>query len=92
MATEMITLKLEHKFLRDIDEIVKKENYQSRTEFIRNALRKNLDEAKLKEAMLEIGKLKGAAKKKVTDEEYEAARQSAFEQLDRELREKKKFR
>jgi Arc/MetJ-type ribon-helix-helix transcriptional regulator len=92
MATEMITLKLEHKFLRDIDEIVKKENYQSRTEFIRNALRKNLDEAKLKEAMLEIGKLKGAAKKKVTDEEYEAARQSAFEQLDRELREKKKLR
>ncbi len=92
MATEMITLKLEHKFLRDIDEIVKKENYQSRTEFIRNALRKNLDEARLKEAMLEIGKLKGAAKKKVTEEEYEHARQQAFEELSRELVKKEKLR
>ncbi len=39
MTTEMITVKMENKFLEDIDSIVKREGYQNRTEFIRNALR-----------------------------------------------------
>ena len=86
MATEMITLKLDDKFLKEIDVVVEKENYQSRTEFIRNALRKNVDEAKLKEAMLEIGKLRGASGRKTTEEEYERVRQQAFEEISKKLR------
>ncbi len=82
MTTEMITLKLEKNFLKEIDESVKKHNYQSRTEFIRNSLRKNLDEGKLKEAMLSIAHLKGASKRKITEEEYEYARIHAFEKLE----------
>ncbi|MEM2915814.1 MAG: ribbon-helix-helix domain-containing protein [Candidatus Woesearchaeota archaeon] len=81
MATEMITLKLEDKFLKAVDDVVEKEGYQNRTEFIRNALREKLDEIKMKKAMLEIAHLKGAARKKISAEEYEKVRRTAFEKL-----------
>jgi metal-responsive CopG/Arc/MetJ family transcriptional regulator len=74
MATEMITLKLEDKFLKAVDDVVEKEGYQNRTEFIRNALREKLDEIKMKKAMLELARLKGVARKKISAEEYEKAR------------------
>jgi metal-responsive CopG/Arc/MetJ family transcriptional regulator len=81
MATEMITLKLEDRFLKAVDDVVEKEGYQNRTEFIRNALREKLDEIKMKKAMLELAHLKGAAKKKISAEEYERARKTAFGKL-----------
>ena len=83
MTTEMITLKLEDTFLKEIDCVVAKEGYQNRTEFIRNALREKLEEVKMKAAVLGIAKLKGAAKKKTTPGEYERVRKKAFEELDR---------
>lgn len=86
MATEMITLKLEDSFLNNIDDIVKKEGYQSRTEFIRNALREKVESSKLKEAMIELSKLKGASKKKTSDEELERIREKAFEEIDNQLK------
>ncbi|MEK6816716.1 MAG: ribbon-helix-helix domain-containing protein [Nanoarchaeota archaeon] len=81
MATEMITLKLEDKFLGEIDSIVKKDGYKSRTEFIRAALRSKVDEFRLKEAMDSIAHIRGAAKRKISDEEYEENREKAFEEL-----------
>ena len=86
MVTEMITLKLEDKFLKDIDTIVKKEGFQNRTEFIRNALREKIDNIKLKQAMMEIAHLKGASKRKTTEEEYERARAKAFEEVYKTLK------
>lgn len=86
MTTEMITLKLEDGFLDNIDTIVKKEGYQSRTEFIRSALREKVEAVKLREAMLEISHLKGASKKKTSDEELERIREKAFEEIDKRLR------
>ena len=86
MTTEMISLKLENSFLSNIDNIVRKEGYQSRTEFIRNALREKVESSKLKEAMVELSKLKGASKKKTTDEELELIREKAFEEIDKQLK------
>ncbi len=83
MATDMITLKLEDKFLEDIDAVVEKEGYKNRTEFIRRALREKLEESKIKEAMLELAHLKGASKKRTTVEQYEKARRFAFEKLEK---------
>ncbi len=82
MTTETITLRLENQFLKSIDSIVKKAGYQSRTEFIRNALREKIENFKLKEAMIEISRLKGASNKKTTDEKLEQLREKAFNQLD----------
>jgi Arc/MetJ-type ribon-helix-helix transcriptional regulator len=87
MVTEMITLKLDSGFLKEIDAIVKKENYQNRTEFIRESLRINVDKEKMKQTMKEIAKLKGAWKgKKTTPEEFEEMREKAFRQLEKKFK------
>jgi len=84
MATEMITVKLDGTFLKEIDSIVEVGGYQSRTEFIRNALREKVEQAKLKEAM--IAHLKGKSGKKTTDEQLERIRSKVFEEFERKLR------
>lgn len=86
MVTEMITVKLDDAFLKQIDNVVEMEGYQNRTEFIRNALREKLEEAKLKQAMMEIANLKGASKKKTTDEELEKIREKVFDDLYKTLK------
>jgi len=86
MATEMITVKLEDMFLKEIDSIVKGQGYQNRTEFIRNALREKVEETKLKEAMMQMAKLKGASKKKTSDEHLEKIRQKVFEEFEKKIR------
>ncbi len=86
MTTDMITVKLEEVFLKDMDIIVKNEGYQSRTEFIRNALREKIEEIKLKKAMMELAHLKGSSKKKTTEEDYERMRTKAFEEISKKLK------
>ena len=86
MTTEMITLKLDDTFLKEIDSVVEKQGYHNRTEFIRNALREKMEETKLKEAMMEIAHLKGDSKKKTSDEQLEKVRKRVFEELDKKLR------
>ena len=81
MVTEMITVKLEENFLKSVDAVVEKEGYQNRTEFIRNALREKLEQSKIKEAMLALAHLKGAAKRKVSPEEYEKVRVQVCEEF-----------
>ena len=86
MATEMITFKLEDTFLHDVDSVVKNQGFQSRTEFIRNALREKVEEAKLKEAMMQIAKLKGTSNKKSSDKDLEKIRERVFEEFEKKLK------
>jgi len=81
MATELVTFKMDAKFLKEVDESVKKSNFENRTEFIRAALREKVDEIELKETMQRLSYLKGASKKKTSDEEYERNREMAFEEI-----------
>lgn len=69
MTTELVTFKMEHKFLDEVDRTSKSSGFQNRTEFIRAALREKVDEVKLKQAMVELSKLRGKAPRKTTDEE-----------------------
>ena len=86
MVTEMISLKLDTKFLEDIDTVVENEHYQNRTEFIRAALREKVDEIKLKEVMDKLSHLRGASGKKTTDEELERIKDMAAKKLFKEAR------
>jgi metal-responsive CopG/Arc/MetJ family transcriptional regulator len=86
MATQMITLKLEHVFLKEIDSIVDMQGYQNRTEFIRNALREKIEKVKLDDTLKQIARLRGASKLKTTDEQLEEAREKAFNELYGKLR------
>ena len=86
MVTEMITVKLDNTFLKQIDSVVGTQGYQNRTEFIRNALREKVEEAKLKQAMMEIAHLKGASKKKTSDKELEKIRDKVFGEFNKKLK------
>ncbi len=86
----MITLKLEKKFLSEIDKIVDDEGYQSRTEFIRQSLRSGVDEQKLRKAMAETAHLKGASKKRTTDEDLHRIREEVFWEMVERLKHDKR--
>lgn len=79
MATEMINIRLEKDFLKEIDRTVKKEHYQSRTELIRQSLRDKIEERKMKETIL---RLRGILKtnKQTTDKELEKIRENVFKE------------
>lgn len=86
MATGMITMKIEDKFLKEIDSLVEKSNYQNRTEFIREALREKVDRLKYEEARLSIIHLLGAHKgKKTTDEDLERIRAKVSKEYFRDV-------
>ncbi|MBN2126996.1 MAG: ribbon-helix-helix protein, CopG family [Candidatus Diapherotrites archaeon] len=51
MNSVLVNLRLEKNMLKEIDLIAKKSFYKSRTEFIREALRKLLEEQRTKEAL-----------------------------------------
>ncbi|MDI6736956.1 MAG: ribbon-helix-helix domain-containing protein [Nanoarchaeota archaeon] len=84
MATLMVTFKIEHEALKEIDAVAKS-GFYSRTEFIKAALRDKVEEARYRKAIAEIAPFKGIfKKKKTTEEEYERIREEAFEQLKKE--------
>ena len=47
MANRIINLRLGDKLLKEIDSIVQSETYESRTEFIKESLRKAVDERRI---------------------------------------------
>jgi metal-responsive CopG/Arc/MetJ family transcriptional regulator len=86
MSIELVTFKLDDKFLREVDAVVKKSGFSNRTDFIRDALREKVSEIKLKEAMIEIGRLKGKSKKKTTDEMLERIREEVFREFEKKFK------
>ena len=68
MATDLVTFKMEHNFLKYVDSTAKSAGFQNRTEFIRAALREKVDDVKLKKAMKVLSKMRGKAPITVTDE------------------------
>jgi len=83
---ETISLKLEKSFLNDINKIMKKHRYSTKTELIREALRDKILDLEKVEALMRARKLYGASKKKTTDEELHIAGEKALEELDKNFR------
>jgi len=82
---EAVSLKLEESFLHDIEEIMKKHRYTTKTEFIREAIRDKIKDLEKEEALIRSRKLYGASKRKTTNEQLHKAGEKAFEELDKEL-------
>ena len=85
MTAELVTFKMDKHFLEEVDSTAKDSGFQSRTEFIRNALREKVEELKLKQAMLTLSKFKGQSKIKTTDEEREKIREKVFREFERKI-------
>lgn len=73
---EAINLKLEKGLLEKIDEAVKKNSYSTRTEFIRESIRRKLTDLEKEEAIKKLTALKGSLKGK-SRMSYEEARELA---------------
>lgn len=82
---ETVTFKLQEKVLKKIDELIQPLNFNNRTEFIREAVREKLNKIETEKFMRRLAQFKGAAVKKITDEEFEANRLKAFEKLAQEF-------
>jgi len=85
-TTESISLKLEDAFLEDMEVIMKKHRYTTKTEFIREAIRDKMRELEKEEALLKVKKLYGASKRKTTDEQIHKAGEKAVKELKQEIK------
>ena len=83
---EAISLKLENRFLRDIEKSMKKHRYTTKTEFIREAIRDKIIDLDKEEALLRVQRAYGASSRKTTDEELHKAGEKAFKELEKELK------
>ena len=83
---ESISLKLEGEFLKDIQSIMKRHRYSTKTEFIREAIRDKIKDLEKEELLLKAKMLYGASKRKTTDEDIHKAGEKAFRELERELK------
>ena len=83
---ESVSLKLEDEFLKDIENIMKKHRYTTKTELIREAIRDKIKDLEKEELLLRAKKLYGASKRKTTDEDIHKAGEKAFQELERELK------
>jgi len=65
---ETVSLKFESEFLHDIENVMKRHRYITKTEFIREAVRDKIKELEKEDLFIaELKKFKGATKNKVSD-------------------------
>ncbi len=82
---ETISIKLEETFAKNVEKLMKKHNYTTKTEFIREAIRDKVDDLEKEEAIARLRKVYGASRQKTTDKQLHQARKKAFEELEKEL-------
>jgi len=82
---EMVTLRFQEKILKDIDKKMIEHNFNSRTEFIRDAVRDKLEELERGELIKKFMKLRGKAKVKTTYEENRKTKEEVSKELMKEL-------
>ena len=73
---DVISLKMEHEMLKNIDSALKKHNYGTRTEFIRDSIRLRLSDLSKDEALAEFSKFRGSSKTKTSWKKYRKIRES----------------
>lgn len=82
---ETVTVKFQENVLEKIDKSITEHNFNSRTEFIREAIRDKLEELSKDDLIKEFLKFKGKAKKKTTYEENRKTREVVSKELMAEL-------
>lgn len=78
---ESVTVKFQEDVLAKIDQSIARNNYASRTEFIREAVRDKLAELSRDELVKEFMKFRGSAKKTTTYEERRRTREVVSKQI-----------
>jgi len=82
---EVVTVKFQEDVLKTIDENIMQHNFNSRTEFIREAVRDKLADLSREDLIKEFLKFRGKAKKKTTYEENLKTKEIVSKELMAEL-------
>ena len=82
---ENVSVKFQEDVLKRIDTSISQHNFNSRTEFIRDAVRDKLVELSREDLIGEFLKFKGKAKKKTTYEEIRKSKEIVSKELMAEL-------
>ena len=84
---ESITIKLEDEFAKDVKRVMRKHNYTTKTEFIRESMRDKIRKLETEEALKRVDAMYGSLKyKKITNKRLHEARERAFNEIDKELK------
>ncbi|HII72130.1 TPA: hypothetical protein HA265_05230 [Candidatus Woesearchaeota archaeon] len=81
---ETICIKIDEGMLKKMDQAIKKHNYGTRTEFVREAIRKELKEMTREELIQEFIKTGGISKTKTTEKEYCEIRDKTIKEMAKE--------
>lgn len=83
---QAISLKLDSYMLDNIDNSIKDNNFSTRTEFIRSAIREKLEELKRQKLAEEFLKFQGKSSKKTTLYENKKTSKKALKELVSEMK------
>jgi|SRR3989338_1472202 len=86
ITMETISLRLEGNFLKDIERIMRKHRYATKTEFVRAAIRDKMQELEKKETLRAIERIAGSSKRKTSDEELHRARQVLEKEYEKRIK------
>ena len=82
---KIISLKIEDSILEEIDRVYPKHRYSTRTEFIRDAIRKRLSEAERETILARIDTLRKNNKKKTSEKDLRLAREVLSKEFEEKL-------
>lgn len=82
---ETVSLKLDDAFARDLERLMRKHRYTTKTEFIREAMRDKMRDLEVKERLHVLERLYGFSKKRTTEEEFRRIRQELSRELESEF-------
>lgn len=83
---EAISLKLDSTFLERIEQVMRKHHYTTKTEFIREAIRDKISALEKARMLAALDRVAGSSKHRTTDAQLHAAREKAFEELERRFK------
>jgi len=82
---EIVSVKFNEDVLKKVDKSILKHNFNSRTEFIRDAVRDKLEDLNKEDLIKEFLKFRGKAKKRTTYEENRKTKEEVSKELMKEL-------
>jgi metal-responsive CopG/Arc/MetJ family transcriptional regulator len=85
ITMQIVSVKFQEDILKKMDQVIQESNYNSRTEFIREAVRNKLSAQDKEELLKKFLSLRGKAKVNTTDEENEKTREEVGRELRAEL-------
>lgn len=81
---ETVSIKMEKEFAKNIEKAMKQNNYTTKTEFIREAIREKISKLEMKKIFKEIEEFRRDNPRKTTNEDLHRVREELAKELEKE--------